>query len=116
MDTRNYTFGSSPASIGTGSLTATQRVADPSPESESKIRNIVSTAEETLSMLHASISHLESRLDTALTPLPPATPASTSAQQAMPILSHLSERAVRVNQGLQEAVIRLQSLRDRVEI
>lgn len=87
------------------------------PESESKIRNVVGMTEELLQTLHASISHLESRLDTILTPIPPSPAAAgAGAQKNEPMISHVLSRAVSVTQSLQDAISRVQSLRDRVEV
>lgn len=115
IGSKSYSVAQS--SLGTGLNTATAHRTDTPPESESKLRNVVTMAEELLGSLHASISHLESRLDTVLTPIPtsPATPP-TSAPQNIPVMSHVLGRAVSVTQSLQDAISRVQSLRDRVEI
>lgn len=123
MDTRNFgnTQTTGVSAIGGGYLAGATLgrpiSTDPTTESASGIRDAICHAEEITAQLHGVISHLESRLDTALTPIPP-TPATAAAQnaQTMPPISTVRHRIAQVNQGLVEAVQRLNALRDRVEI
>lgn len=115
METRpNYGAAQSNSpSLGIGLNTV--RTDAPS-ESPSAIRDAITFSEEVLGQLHVTISHLESRLDSALTPNPPQ-PASTNAGNApTPIMSNVRGRLGLLNQGLSDAVTRLSYLRDRVEV
>lgn len=122
METRNY--GSPSVSLGSGSVqgfqVGNQYPADkPSaapPESASGIRDAISFGEDVLSQLHATISHLESRLDTALTPIAPSPVTATGAGAPVAPMSHVRERIAQMNRGLSDAVSRLSQLRDRVEV
>lgn len=119
MDNRSYGAMQSinGPSLGGGLNTAMQSArTDTPPESESKIRNVVGMTEELLQTMHASISHLESRLDTVLTPIPPQPATSVDAKNIRQPLSHLCERTASVNLSMSEAITRLQSLRDRIEV
>lgn len=103
--------------IGT-SLSGGSNVAriDPPPESPSAIRDAITYGEDVLGQLHATISHLESRLDTALTPNPPQPAAPSSGNAPTPIMSNVRGRLGALNAGISDAVTRLSYLRDRIEI
>ncbi len=103
----NQTLGSV---AGIGSATAIPT------DSPSGIRDAISFTEGAVADLHSVISHLESRLDTALTPIPPQ--PATSAQNAPsgPPVSNVRGRISLMNGALTEAIQRLHSLRDRIEI
>lgn len=84
-------------------------------QSLSVIRDGLCYTEQILSDVHAAIARLEQRLDTVLTPLPPATD-STQGLSAGPPASHLAGRVSLLNRGFQDAVSRLLELAQRVEV
>lgn len=84
-------------------------------ESDGKIRNAISQAEQILSEIHNAINDLESRLDTVLTPSSPSN-AGTGAAGAQAICSHVKGRMDIVNEGSIYAIHRLRTLMGRVEI
>lgn len=99
-----------------GTVTTIGGAPAPPPESDSKIRNVASLMEESLTSLHAAISHLESRLDTVLTPMSPTGTGTGQGASNMPSVSHLLGRMGQIAQGIQDATQRLNEMRDRVEV
>lgn len=100
---------------GTGTSIGLQ-ACPPSDESPSKIRDAVGFTEQLLNDLHGILSHLESRLDAALTPIPPSPDQTADCNGNAVIASHLLSRIGVVNEGLQLAISRAVSLRQRVEV
>lgn len=86
-------------------------------ESGSRIRDGVSHSEQVLSGIHEAIVMLEKRLDTVLTPVPPAS-VSTASQnkQQMAVSSHLHGRMQILNEGYEDALRRIHALIGRVEV
>lgn len=85
-------------------------------DSESQIRNALCFTEELAAQLHGEINALEHRLETGLTPLPPA-PAGTNGCGPDSICrSHVLERVANTNHTLAGAIARLRELRTRVEL
>jgi len=88
-------------------------------ESQSVIRDFVSYTEQTLSELHEAINVIEKRLETALSPVPPAaadTARSLPGKTGDRPVSHLAGRLMILNDGSQQAVARLRELARRVEL
>lgn len=79
------------------------------------VRDLISANEETLAELHDTISRLEGRLETALTPMPPQPAAATSGPSAPPC-SHVAVRLGSLNEGYRHAAARLRELTQRVEV
>lgn len=88
---------------------------DPELESASRIRDGLSTAEERLSDLHAVIDSIVARLDTVLSPVPPATGPARNAD-ANTIGSHVTGRVQLLNEGFAHASARLRELTRRIEV
>jgi hypothetical protein len=84
-------------------------------ESASQIRDAIGTTEQIATDLHEALSHLESRLDTVLCPVPP-TGADASKSMPEPVRSHLLGRVLSVNGSLSAAIDRVRHLRSRVEV
>lgn len=99
---------------GNASLTATQANSI-EPETPSKIRDGITTAEQFQSEINEHISLLEKRLDTVLRPVPPSGQGANVATP-QPVCSHVTGRLNLLNEGLHGIVTRLRELRDRVEV
>lgn len=100
---------------GNGGVGSALAYADPPNEIGSVVRDGLSANEQTLSELHETISRLEGRLETALTPTPPQ-PASTTNCAPGPPCSHVANRLASLSDGYRHAVLRLQDLMRRVEV
>lgn len=79
------------------------------------IRDKVSQAEQLLSELHEAINSLESRFDTALSPMPPST-TNAAASTPTPPMSHVLGRLQILNDGYEHAIHRLRTLAKRCEL
>lgn len=105
---QNYHPGSGGAG-GSGTLTE--------PMSSSPARDRLSTAESWLSESHQALDGLEKRLDTILTPVPPAaTTGAMGTQTSAPSHSHVVGRLVILNEGYEHLVLRMRRLIERVEL
>ncbi len=94
-----------------------ETTAAPPDQSPSQIRDRMTEAEDRLSDLHAAISHLESRLDTILTPQPPSINGGVAqGKPPQAPASHLLDRAKTIYLGIAEASDRLRQLMSRVEL
>lgn len=106
------------AGIGYAGQAATFTTSNQPIESASQIRDAIGEVERLASCLHETMSHLESRLDTILTPVPP-TPATLNKQASefSPACSSVLGRIYIANRMLLgDAVQRIADLRQRVEI
>jgi len=104
-DTRSYS--------GSGGASAYD---NPPIETGSIVRDGLSANEETLAELHETINRLESRLETALTPMPPQPTGASSTTPVGPPCSQVAVRLAQLNQGYRQAVGRLRELVQRVEV
>lgn len=95
--------------------TKVSNVAEMPVESASKIRDVVSSHEQQMSELHATVDELEKRLDTVLTPSPLTTGAEI-ANQPTPPSSNLHQRAVEHGRGLTYMIQRLRDISRRIEV
>lgn len=105
--------GVSSLAVGTcGGGTAMQTL------SSSPVRDRISGLESLLSDLHSTISALEERFDTVLTPVPPL-PARADNERTptgQRIQSHLQGRLEILADGYQMAISRLHQLNSRIEL
>jgi hypothetical protein len=107
MDYRNYG-----ASVTTNVANVP---TDSTGEANSRIRDYVTNAEQFVSGLHDTISHLEKRLDTVLRSVPPSTAKAPTPTNAI-AESHLGGRLNILNDTIKGAGERLVDLIQRVEI
>jgi hypothetical protein len=105
-DTRSYTGG------GGGAMA----YDNPPIETGTIVRNGLSANEETLSEVHEAINRLESRLETALTPMPPQPAGTSTAAPTGPPCSQVAYRLAQLNDGYRHAANRLRELLQRVEV
>lgn len=100
-----------------GSTYARQQDNVANEATSSPIRDGIGYAEQTLSELHQTISHLEKRLETVLSPVPPTVASQgNKAGPTGPPASHVHGRLVILNEGYAQAVRRLRDLAQRVEV
>lgn len=93
----------------------------PDAPGNSRIRDAVSYLEGQMEHLHALISSLTNRLDTALVPQPPQQPVASTARVAGnpaggPPPSHVQERLQGLATQLEDAHLRLNDLMARIEL
>ncbi len=100
---------------GHGLQARTSAPVPESPESPSRIRDQVGNSEQALSAIQESISTLERRLDTVLSPVPPQGNTNVPATSAPPC-SHLTGRLEILNDGFANANRRLRDLAGRIEV
>jgi hypothetical protein len=87
----------------------------PPVESPSRLRDLVSNTEQLLSGIHETLVMLEKRLDTVLSPASPVgSGGGTAVNKALS--SHLVGRIDILNDGLTDAIHRIQDITQRVEV
>ena len=92
-------------------------LTQPSPavDTPSKVRDGLTFIEAQASELHELISAVERRIETILTPLPPATDVNQK-QGGRPMMSHVFDRLTTLSETFTAAKMRLAALLDRVEL
>ena len=80
------------------------------------VRDGVTATEQLLSEVHDAISQLEARLETVLTPMPPAGGNTPGTVPTGPPVSHLAGRLAILNDGYRQAAQRLRVLTQRIEV
>ena len=88
----------------------------PTVDTNSKVRDGIEAQEKMLEMLHQSISNLENRLETVLTPQPPTVSGVDKAASPAPVASYVNNRLAILQVVLVEAIRRIESLSGRVEV
>lgn len=83
---------------------------------QSPIRDALGHAEQQLCELHDLITRFEQRLDTVVTPAPPAPTASAPGKSPGPPPSHVFGRLMILNEGYLAATQRLRDLMRRIEV
>lgn len=101
----------------TGYARASAGVAKtPEDVSPSRIRDGIGRTEDALSLVQGAITALESRLETVLSPQPPSPVGSAQVKTPAPQNSHVMGRIDILNEGFENAAVRLRDLARRVEV